>query len=421
MNISLFIARRLQLKGTKRDTSSSSTIIAVTGVAIAIIVMVLTLAVVLGFKNQIREKVMGFDSQITINPAHDYTLGISEKSLSLNKTLLGIIDSSLNVDGDSVHINLTIKQPGIIKTNEAFAGLMFKGINNHNDLSFINQNLIEGTLPYVDVDSCKNSIIISSTTASHLKISLGDRINTYFFSDGNIRARKFEIAGIYNSNFGDYDKLIAYAPTATLQRIASLDSISGTSIEISGIDYELIQDKSIALQSAISESVYKQQLDKIYRVDNVLRSGAMYFNWLDLLDMNVVVILILMSCVAGITLVSCLFIIILERVKTIGLLKAMGATNNQVRMVFIHMAQRLVLRGMIIGNVISLIFVYLQNKYHFIPLNPEAYYLSFVPVEINWWHILTLNIGVIVISSIILILPSHLATKISPVQTMRYE
>ena len=420
MNISLFIARRLQLKGTKRDTSSSSTIIAVAGVAIAILVMILTLAVVLGFKNQIREKVMGFDSQITINPAHDYNLGKSETSISLNKTLFNIIDSSLNEDGDSVHINLTIKQPGIMKTDEAFAGLMFKGINNLN-VSFIKQNLIDGTLPNVDIDSCKNSIVISSITASHLKISLGDRINTYFFSNGNIKARKFEIAGIYNSNFGDYDKLIAYAPIATLQRIASLDSTSGSSIEISGIDYDLIQDKSIALQSAISESVYKQQLDKIYRVDNVLRSGAMYFNWLDLLDMNVVVILILMSCVAGITLVSCLFIIILERVKTIGLLKAMGATNNQVRLVFIHMAQRLVLRGMIIGNIISLIFIYLQNKYHFIPLDPETYYLSFVPVEINWWHILALNISVIVISSIILILPSHLATKISPVQTMRYE
>lgn len=421
MNISLFIARRLQLKGTKRDTSSSSTIIAVTGVAIAIIVMVLTLAVVLGFKNQIREKVMGFDSQITINPAHDYSLGKSEFSLSLNETLVNIIDSSLNTNEDSIHINLTIKQPGILKTNDAFAGLMFKGIDCRNDLSFIKQNLVEGSLPNFEVDSCKNSIIISSTTASDLKISLGDRINTYFFNDGNIRARKFVIAGIYNSNFSDYDKLIAFAPTPTLQRIAQLDSISGTSIEISGLDYEMIQEKSVTLQSAISDAVYKQQLDKIYRVDNVLRSGAMYFNWLDLLDMNVVVILILMSCVAGITLVSCLFIIILERVNTIGLLKAIGASNYQVRMVFIYMAQRLVVRGMIIGNVISLFLVYLQNMFHLIPLDPEAYYLSFVPVEINWWHILALNIGVIIISSIILILPSHLVTKISPAQTMRYE
>lgn len=421
MNISLFIAQRLQLKGTKRDTSSSSTIIAVTGVAIAIIVMVITLAVVFGFKNQIREKVLGFDSQITINPAYDYNLGKSETSVTLNETLFNIIDSSLNNDGDSVHINLSIKQPGILKTDDAFAGIMFKGIDNSDDLSFLAQNLIEGSLPNFGVDSCKNDIVISSTTVSNLKISLGDRINTYFFSEGNIRARKFRIAGIYNSNFGDYDKLIAFAPTPTLQRIALLDSVTGTAIEITGIEYELIQDKSITLQSAISEAVYKQQLDKIYRVDNVLRSGAMYFNWLDLLDMNVVVILILMSCVAGITLVSCLFIIILERVKTIGLLKAIGATNYQVRMVFIHMAQRLVLRGMIIGNVISLAFVYLQQTFQLIPLDPEAYYLSFVPMEINWWHILALNIGVIIFSSIILILPSHLASKISPDQTMRYE
>ena len=147
----------------------------------------------------------------------------------------------------------------------------------------------------------------------------------------------------------------------------------------------------------------------------------MYFNWLDLLDMNVVVILILMSCVSAITLISCLFIIILERVRTIGLLKSLGATNAQIKRVFIYMTQRLVLRGMLLGNIISLAFIYLQYYFHIIPLDPEAYYLNFVPVEINWLHIILLNIGVITISSLILILPSHIVSKISPAQTMKYE
>ena len=147
----------------------------------------------------------------------------------------------------------------------------------------------------------------------------------------------------------------------------------------------------------------------------------MYFNWLDLLDTNVIVILALMGCVAGFTLISCLFIIILERVKTIGLLKALGATNTQVRHVFIHMAQRLVLRGMLIGNLLSISFLLLQQKYHLIPLNPEAYYLNHVPVEINWTHIILLNVAVIAIASLILILPSYLVSRISPAQTMRYE
>lgn len=418
MNISLFIARRLQLKGTKRDTSSSSTIIAVAGVAIAIIVMALTLSVVLGFKNQIREKVTGFESQITINPATDYTTGEIEHTISFSDTLKNIILPSL-ANCDSATISLTLKQPGIIKTDENFIGLVFKGIDNTSNNSFIKGNLIEGS--DFGSDSCKNDIVVSSTTASALNLSLGERVNTYFFSNGNIRARKFKIAGIYNSNFGEYDKLIAYAPLNTLQRIANLDSLSGTSIEINGIDNESIYNKSYELQSAINQAVYSQQLKKIYSVSNVYNSGAMYFNWLDLLDMNVVVILILMSCVSAITLISCLFIIILERVRTIGLLKSLGATNTQIKRVFIYMTQRLVLRGMLLGNIISLAFIYLQYYFHIIPLDPEAYYLNFVPVEINWLHIILLNIGVITISSLILILPSHIVSKISPAQTMKYE
>lgn len=421
MNISLFIARRLQLKGSKRDTSSSSTIIAVTGVAIAIAVMVITLCVVYGFKNQINEKVIGFDSQITINPANDYFTGNTDYAITLTDSLSQIITSALGGDSSKATIAISLKQPGILKTDDNFAGLIFKGINNQNDLSFLKKNIVEGELPNLGVDSCKNKIIISSSTSSSLNITVGDKINTYFFINNNIRARKFEIAAIYNSYFGDYDKLIAYAPITTLQRIAQIDSISGTTIEITGIDNELIYDKSIEIQTAINQAVYGQKLNKIYRVDNVLNSGAMYFNWLELLDTNVIVILILMSCVAGFTLISCLFIIILERVKTIGLLKAIGATNSQVRQIFIHMAQRLVLRGMLIGNILSLSFMYIQDKYHIIPLDPEAYYLSFVPVEFNWWHIIALNIGVIIISSLILILPSHLASTISPSQTMRYE
>lgn len=421
MNISLFLARRLQLKGTKRDTSSSSTIIAVAGVAIAIIVMVLTITVVLGFKHQIREKVIGFDAQVAIVPEFNYYTGESEQYLSLTPSLQSLIDSVLNEQGYKASVALSIKQPGIMKTDENFAGLMFKGINDKSDISFVKKNLIAGKFPNYDCDSCKNKVVISSTTANALGINLGDKINTYFFSNEQIRTRKFEIVGIYNSNFGEYDRLIAYASMPTLQHIAMIDSLSGTSIEFTQLNFDEIETCGAVIQSAINQSVYQQQLNHLYRVNTVFRSGAIYFNWLNLLDTNVVVILILMCCVAGITLVSCLFIIILERVKTIGLLKAIGATNRQIRLVFVYMAQRLVLRGLIIGNAISLAIVLLQDKFHIIPLDPNAYYLSFVPVEINWLHILALNIGVILISFILLLGTSHLVSKISPSQTMRYE
>ncbi len=420
MNISLFIARNLRLKGNSRNSSSSSSIIAVAGVAIAIFIMVLTLTIVLGFKNQIREKVTGFDSQISIYPPMVVN-DSSDLSISLNDSLLHLIDSASNIDSAKLSVSLCLRQPGIMKTDENFAGLMFKGLSNSQHLNYIKENLVEGVIPDYDNDSCKNKVIISSTTAKSLELALGDKINTYFFTDNNIRARKFEIAGIYNSNFSEYDKVIAFASLSTLQRIAQIDSINGSSIEIIGLNHNEIEDYTIALQSLIHQSAYNRQIDKIYQVDNVLHSGALYFNWLDLLDTNVVVILILMSCVSGFTLISCLFIIILERIKTIGLLKSLGATNSQVRQIFIHMALRLVLRGMLIGNALSLLFVWLQKSYRFIPLDPEAYYLSYVPVEINWLQLIILNVSVILISSIILILPSHLASTISPAQTMRYE
>ena len=421
MNISLFIARRLQIKGTKRDTSSSSTFIAVTGVAIAIIVMILTISIVLGFKHQIREKVIGFDAQITVNPEIDFSTGVEKQSISFSDSLFKIIDSTIIRHNPNAKVSLSVKQPGILKTDENFVGLIFKGIGKDSDTQFARKNIVDGCFPDLACDSSKNKIVISSTTANALKIAVGDKINTYFFTNDQLRTRRFEIAGIYNSNFGEYDKLIAYASLSTLQRIAMLDSISGTSIEISQINNEDIQDCAIALENAINQAVYEQKLGHLYHVDTVLRTGAIYFNWLDLLDTNVVVILILMGCVAGITLISCLFIIILERVRTIGLLKALGATNSQIRLIFISMALRLVLRGMIIGNIISLALVYIQDIYRVIPLDPEAYYLSYAPVEINWSYILALNIGIIIISSLILIVPSHLVSKISPSQTMRYE
>ena len=383
--------------------------------------MILTISIVLGFKHQIREKVIGFDAQISINPEIDSSTGVEKQSITLSDTLFSIIDSTILWHNPNAIVSLSVKQPGILKTDENFAGLIFKGIGKNSDTQFARNNIVEGCFPDLACDSCKNKIVISTTTANALKIAVGDKINTYFFTDDQLRTRRFEIAGIYNSNFGEYDKLVAYASLSTLQRIAMLDSISGTSIEISQINNDNIQECAIYLQNAINQAIYEQKLNHMYQVDTVLRTGAIYFNWLDLLDTNVVVILILMGCVAGITLISCLFIIILERVRTIGLLKALGATNSQIRLIFISMALRLVLRGMLIGNIISLALVYIQDTYRIIPLDPEAYYLSYAPVAINWTHILALNIGVIVISGLILIVPSHLVSKISPSQTMRYE
>ena len=205
-----------------------------------------------------------------------------------------------------------------------------------------------------------------------------------------------------------------------MQKIARTDSC-GSCIELRNINYDSIYIYSERLQQKLVDAVHSGVINRYYSVNNIRNSAALYFNWLDLLDTNVIVILILMACVSAITLISCLFIIILERIKMIGLLKALGATNSQIRHIFIYIAERLVLKGILIGNVIALSLILIQANYHIIPLDPNAYYLSYVPIEINWWQLLVLNICVVLVSILILIIPSHLASKINPVQTMRYE
>lgn len=415
MKFSLFIARRAKLN-TQRNRSTS-TIIAIVGIALAVIVMELAITIVLGFKQEIKNKVIGFDSQITISPyiTGDIT-STNDIYIPFNDSITSILKNSI----PNVNATLTLKQPGILKTDTTFAGVLFKGYDQQHNYSFEKSNTIAGNIPDFNNDVNKNKIVISNITATNLHLNVGDKINTYFFADDNIRVRKFEVAGIYDSKFSDYDRLIAYAPLHTLQKIARTDSC-GSCIELRNINYDSIYIYSERLQQKLVDAVHSGVINRYYSVNNIRNSAALYFNWLDLLDTNVIVILILMACVSAITLISCLFIIILERIKMIGLLKALGATNSQIRHIFIYIAERLVLKGILIGNVIALSLILIQANYHIIPLDPNAYYLSYVPIEINWWQLLVLNICVVLVSILILIIPSHLASKINPVQTMRYE
>lgn len=416
MKFELFIAGRMRPANGKRG-SLSSTNIAVAGIALALTVMMIAIVVVLGFKHEIRDKVMGFDSQIKIESNSGYGDGTDGNYIELSSAIEHIIDSII----PESNVALTVKQSGILKTNDNFMGIVFNGIDTNYDLNFVHQNIIDGIIPDYTDSGNRNKIILSQSMTKVLGLKTGDKVYAYFFEDNNIRTRNLEIAGIYESHFGDYDKLIAYCDISLPQKLKGLDSDTGSTIEISGITPYDITEKAAMLQDALIEACYDNTLKHLYQVNNVYNTGALYFNWLELLDTNVVVILILMTFVSGFTLVSCLFIIILERVNMIGILKALGATNRQIRSIFICVAERLVMRGMIAGNIIALTLIMLQEKTHLLPLDPEAYYLNYVPVEINWWYIAALNIGVIAISCLILILPSQMISGIAPSKTMRYE
>lgn len=421
MNLELLIAGRLHFRRDKQHGLSPSIPIAVAGVALALIVMMIAIAVVLGFKREIRDKVMGFDAQIVITPAqeaYDPSDYRPVTPIAFNDALRSILDTALP---DGAHLSLTCVRPAMLKTADDFLGIVIKGMSPGSDDSFIESNLIDGVMPDLSGNDSINSVVISQIMARSLALSVGDKVHGYFFINDNVRARNLTITGIYESHFGEYDALYAFCGIGMLQRLLGLAPDEGSAIDITGIPASDIASVTDSIYIALGDAYHEGVTERWYTVDNVLHTGALYFNWLELLDTNVVVILLIMALVSGFTLVSSLFIIIMERIRMIGLLKALGATGNMIRRIFIYLAERLVFMGLIIGNVVAVTLLLLQSELHLIPLDPEAYYLNYVPVELNWWYIIILNIGVIIVSFLMLLLPSHMIARISPAQTMRYE
>ncbi|WP_290448256.1 FtsX-like permease family protein [uncultured Muribaculum sp.] len=419
MKATYFIARRLRLNSDNTQRLSTSVIIAISGIALSVMVMLLSIAIVSGFKKQIKDKVAGFESQVSILASHAYSDSVSEPAtdfLTLDAELKSIIDDSELFKSYS----LSIKQPAILKTENDFEGIVLYGIESDSPTAkFVRANLTGNNGIEYLFDG--NKIVISSQMANSLKLNCRDKVYAYFFIDGTVRARRFEVSDIYNTNFSDYDKVYAFVPLHVLQRLHSISAGQASQIDLECFNADKIDDSALNLQQRMMLSAYTGKLSGTYRITTVNDNAMMYLNWLELLDTNVVVILILMSLVAGFTLISSLFIIILERVSTIGLLKAMGASDKQVRHIFTAIGWRLVLRGMIIGNAVALLIVMVQYVWHIIPLDPSAYYLSYVPVRLNLFAAIILNVGVFVVSWSMLLIPVRIISKISPAKSLRYE
>ncbi len=416
MKTDFFIARRIRLR-PESGRISAGVIIAVTGVALALCVMIASVAVMLGFKNQIREKVMGFEAQISVS-AYSPESG-KHKSVNLTPQLREIMAEALP---ENARITPSLFRPVILKTDSDFSGLMLKGIAPDNTLDLISSNIVSGQLPDFSSDSTLYHIAISRLTANKLNLHTGDKINSFFIDNSGARPRKLTVAAIFDTHFTDYDRNILFGNIEMLRRMDKQDPESASTIEISGLTTDReIDDAARKLADRLSHAYYSGLSKEILTVSTIRQTASMYFNWLELLDTNVAVILVMMILVSGLTLISSLFIIVLERVNMIGVLKALGASNSLIRRVFIILAERLVITGLIIGNAVGLSLLYGQKLLRLIPLDPEAYYLDTVPVEINWWWILGINLGVIVISAIILILPSRIISGISPAEAIRFE
>lgn len=407
-----------RLGRSKNSSASASTgaIIAVAGVALALAVMELSIAVASGFKHEIERKIIGFEAFISVLPPYDYHKSEVEPMMVPDEKITEIISATI----PQARIVPSLSRQAVLKTDSNFMAVRCVSFDKGHDWSFEQGNMTVGTIGDSMAD---DEMVISETIARQLGIDTASRPYLYFFVDGKPKVRRASVSGIYNSNFSDFDKSVIYVPMSTLSQLGENQSeVSQISLEgIDAKDVGEIVGLSEKLQSAFIESYRRGEIAEVHPVTNVAERGAVYFSWLGLLDTNVIVILILMACVAAFTLISSLFIIILDRINTIGILRSLGASKARVSRIFLIVAMRIVGLGMIIGNIIGLGIIFIQKAARIIPLNPEMYYLDSVPVEISWWAVAALNLGVAVFAWLILILPARLATRIDPASTMRYE
>lgn len=410
-SLSLWIAHRLSLRGP--SGAGTGVVTAIAGVALALMIMEFTLAIVTGFKNGIKDRLIGFDAQISILPAGDRKQGIA-----IDSTLLQLVSATL----PQADVTAAIRTPGLIKTDNDFEAVVFlaRDATAADGFAFERGNIVGGNWPDYSADSCRNDIVLSRHTARRLGLETGDKVYASFFVDGSVKVRRYRIAGLFESNFGDYDRTVAYASLPALQSVEGYDSATAGRLDLRLINTDSISSSADRLQQAIVNEAIAGRLSQFYPVDNVTRSGALYFNWLSLLDTNVTVIFLLMLAVAGLTLISSLFILILDRIPMIGTLRALGAQKSTIRRIFIAMAMRLAGTGMIIGNILGIGLLLVQKHTHIVPLDPEMYYLDSVPVEIHAGAFVLLNIGTAAVAWLILILPARLASDLDPASTISY-
>ncbi len=415
MNAELFIAKRIY-KGDKKNekrVSSPAIRIAIAGIALGLAVMIVAVCIIVGFKKEIREKIVGFGGHIQITN-FDNNASYEHAPISFSDTLAAKLAANPAIR----HAQGFITKPGIIKTDNDFQGVVLKGVGSDYDWNFFKKNLIEGTILQPNDTSATNPAIISKTIADRLHLKFGDSFTVYFVQEP-VRARRFRITGIYQTNFEDYDKLYVITEKSILARLNdwSGDMVSG--IEVTVKDFNKLDRTAQDLFFEMSS--YKDRFGNSLYARSIKDINPMIFNWLSLLDMNVWVIIILMIIVSGFTMISGLLIIILERTNMIGIMKAMGARDISIRKVFLYLSAFLIGQGMLWGNVIGLAVCFIQKYFQVLKLDPVTYYLSAVPIDLNPLFILLLNVGTLIVSLLMMIAPSYLVAKITPSKSIRFE
>lgn len=415
MHFPLFIAKRLYSEqGDKRKVSRPAIHIATAGVAIGLAVMIISVCVVLGFKHTIRDKVIGFGSHIqvadflTLQQMEQYPIVIDDSMIDVLKHI-----------PDVAHVQRFAMKEGILKTDSDFLGVAFKGVGPEFDSTFIHNNMVEGSIPPFSDSVSHNKILVSQLMADKLHLKSGQRIFAYFFDNNGVRTRRFTIAGIYQTNLKKYDETIVFTDIYTAVKLNGWESDQASGAELSVNNFDNLDMVESRVISKVKGTV--DHYGETYSSATIKELNPQIFQWLDLMDLNVWIILALMLIVAGVTMISGLLIIILERTSMIGILKALGARNKTIRHTFMWFAVFIIGKGMLIGNVLSLGLLTLQQAFGIIKLDAQTYYVSTVPVEINALYIVALNVATLLISVFMLVAPSYLISHIHPAKSMRYE
>ncbi len=414
MNLPFFIAKRIYSdQGDKRKVSRPAIRIATLGVGIGLAVMIVTVAVVLGFQHTIRDKVVGFGCHIqvqnimTFNSTDRYPVCFNDSMMQVLKELKGVR-----------HVERFAFTQGILKTNEDFLGVLFKGVGPEYDMTFLKQHLVEGEIPVFSDTTSTNKLLLSRMIADKLRLKVGDKVYAYFI-DESVRTRRYTISGIYQTNMTRFDEALCITDLYAAVKINGWeeDQVSGAELLVNDFEQLQVTEEDVIEKVNRSSDPYGQTLSS----QTIYEAYPQVFTWLELLDINVWIILALMVCVAGFTMISGLLIIILERTQMIGVLKAIGARNKTIRHTFLWFAVFIIGQGLLLGNILGIGIILLQRTTGLITLDPQTYYVSEVPMEINIPLFVLLNIATLLISIFVLIAPSFLISHIHPAKSMRYE
>jgi lipoprotein-releasing system permease protein len=423
VNFSRYIATRILSKGQEKNNISSPIVkIGITGIALGVAVMIITMAVVTGFQQQIINKITTFTAHLQIND-YDPNQSLEPNPISLDISSFQKIQANPNVK----HVQAFATKNGILKTKTENEGIILKGVNTYYDWNYLKPYVSEGTVLSINDTAISKDIFISQTLANKLHLKLEQKLLIYFmtkkklddttFSGQNYvsyepRVKDFYVKGIFNTGFSDFDKNLVFVDLKQIQKLNYWKDTEVAGYEVYLKDFNLLEQSVVEVNDVVG---YDE-----YIVSSVKELQSSIFVWLDMIDVNAEIIITLMVLVAAINMISALLILILERTNLVGILKALGATNNTVRRIFFHVSTQLLIKGLLFGNIIGIGFCWLQWQFKFATLNPATYYLEYVPVNMSLVHILLINLGTIITCLLMMFLPTLILNKITPIKAIRF-